>query len=77
MIGFFICQCYNPQYMTFKSINKTPEPLSIIFLSFHLDWILNYFDTLFFLEIGSLPQNLLLEIFCKLEISHPTSIIDV
>ncbi len=60
----------NPENFAPKLLNTAPEAVTVSFLWFGSNWVLQHLNTPFLLKIGSFAQNFILKIPGELVICH-------
>ena len=62
MDGDFVLEGYHPQHAPLQFFDPSPEPIAVLLLPFASDRVFQNPDAPLLLEIGALPQHLILEV---------------
>jgi hypothetical protein len=60
--GSLVLEGYHPQHAPPKLVDPSPEPIAVLLLRFTSERVFQNSDAPLLLEIGALPQHLILEV---------------
>ena len=68
----FVIERHDTENSIIEFLDPAQENVTVLFLFFHLDWILAHVDGPFFMQLGPVNEYMILSIISKALSAHPS-----